>query len=283
MAVRFLIPGPLQPFSGGRPAVALDASPATVAEALAALGALYPGLSDRILTEQGDVRPHVNVFVAETNIRDAGGLAGPGARGLRDRDPACRQRGLMRLTAPTPPAWTAAVLADLDAFLLDHAANERKASSSAMALVAHYPDREELVERCIALAIEELQHFGSVQAHIRQRGLTLGPDTRSAYLQRLRKQFREGSDAYFLDRLLTAGIVEARGCERFGLVAAALPPGPLKEFYRELARSEVRHQELYIGLARLYFADDAVAARLEELLDVEAKVMAELPIRASLY
>ena len=74
MAVRFLIPGPLQPFSGGRTAVALDASPATVAEALAALGALYPGLSERILTERGDVRPHVNVFVAETNIRDAGGL-----------------------------------------------------------------------------------------------------------------------------------------------------------------------------------------------------------------
>jgi molybdopterin converting factor small subunit len=74
MGVRFLIPGPLQPFSGGRPAIALDASPSTVAEALAALGALYPGLSERILTERGDVRPHVNVFVAETNIRDAGGL-----------------------------------------------------------------------------------------------------------------------------------------------------------------------------------------------------------------
>jgi tRNA-(ms[2]io[6]A)-hydroxylase len=189
----------------------------------------------------------------------------------------------MRLKAPTPPAWTAAVLADLDAFLLDHAANERKASSSAMALVAHYPDRPELVERCIGLAIEELQHFGQVHARIHERGLVLGPDTRSTYLQRLRKEFREGSEAYFLDRLLTAGIVEARGCERFGLVAVALPTGPLKEFYRELARSEVRHQELYIDLARLYFDADAVAARMEELLEVEARVAAELPIRASLY
>jgi molybdopterin converting factor small subunit len=75
MGVRFLIPGPLQPFSGGRAAVALDASPGTVAEALAALGAAHPGLCERILTERGEVRPHVNVFVAETNIRDAGGLA----------------------------------------------------------------------------------------------------------------------------------------------------------------------------------------------------------------
>jgi tRNA-(ms[2]io[6]A)-hydroxylase len=189
----------------------------------------------------------------------------------------------MRLKAPTPPAWTAAVLADLDAFLLDHAANERKASSASMALVAHYPDRSELVERCIALAIEELQHFGQVQARIAERGLVLGPDTRSAYLQELKRQFREGSDAYFLDRLLTAGIVEARGCERFGIVAAALPQGALKDFYRDLARSEVRHQELYIDLARLYFAADVVVARLEELLDLEATVMAELPVRAALY
>ena len=189
----------------------------------------------------------------------------------------------MRLKAPTPPEWTAAVLADLDAFLLDHAANERKASSSAMALVVHYPDRPELVERCIALAVEELQHFGQVQAHIAERGRVLGPDTRNEYLQRLRREFRTGSEPYFLDRLLTAGIVEARGCERFGLVAAALPAGALKDFYRELARSEVRHQSMYIDLARLYFAPSPVDERLEELLAVEARVMAELPIGPSLY
>jgi len=75
MSVRFLIPGPLRPFSDGRTLVSLDASPGTVAEALDALGGVHPGLRERILTEQGDVRPHVNLFVAETNIRDAGGLA----------------------------------------------------------------------------------------------------------------------------------------------------------------------------------------------------------------
>jgi sulfur-carrier protein len=75
MAVRFLIPGPLRPFSGGVSSVALADSPATVADALAALGARHPGLRERILTERGEVRPHVNVFVAEVNIRDAGGLA----------------------------------------------------------------------------------------------------------------------------------------------------------------------------------------------------------------
>ena len=122
----------------------------------------------------------------------------------------------------------------------------------ALALVTHYPDRAELVERCIALAVEELTHFQAVQVRIADRGLALLPDTRSEYLRRLTQLFREGREPYFLDRLLTAGIVEARGCERFGLLAAALPPGPMKDFYREIARTEVRHQELYIDLARLY-------------------------------
>ena len=74
MAVRFLIPGPLQPFSGGRASIAIASSPTTVADALAALHALHPGLRERVVTEQGEVRPHVNVFVAEINIRDARGL-----------------------------------------------------------------------------------------------------------------------------------------------------------------------------------------------------------------
>jgi molybdopterin synthase sulfur carrier subunit len=77
MAVRFLIPGPLQPFAGGRTRIAIDGSPATVAEALEALGALAPGVRERVVTERGEVRPHVNVFVGADNIRDARGLETP--------------------------------------------------------------------------------------------------------------------------------------------------------------------------------------------------------------
>ncbi len=75
MAILFLIPGPLQPFADGRRRVRLESSPATVAEALAQLAALYPGIGDRVVTEQGEVRPHINVFVGEDNIRDDQGLS----------------------------------------------------------------------------------------------------------------------------------------------------------------------------------------------------------------
>lgn len=44
-------------------------------EALAALCARYPGIRDRVMTEQGEVRPHINIFVGEENIRFIGGLA----------------------------------------------------------------------------------------------------------------------------------------------------------------------------------------------------------------
>jgi tRNA-(ms[2]io[6]A)-hydroxylase len=189
----------------------------------------------------------------------------------------------VRLRVATSPAWAAAVLQDFDAFLLDHAACERKASSSALSFVAHYPDRPELVAACIELAREELEHFQKVCAWIARRGLVLAPDRKDPYMAKLARAFRSGSDAYFLDRLVTAAVAEARGCERFGVVGAALPPGPLQDFYRDLARSEVRHQELYLGLARTYFDAKAVAARLEEILDFEASVIQELPVRAALY
>ena len=50
---------------------------ATVAQALDQLWRLHPGLRDRVLTEQGQVRRHVNVFVGSASIRDTGGLETP--------------------------------------------------------------------------------------------------------------------------------------------------------------------------------------------------------------
>ncbi len=189
----------------------------------------------------------------------------------------------MRLRVNTSQAWVETVLADFDAFLLDHAACERKASATAMNFVAHYPDRKELVAACIDLAREELEHFYEVYQRIAERGLILAADTKDPYVGRLSREYRKGSDAYFLDRLLVAGVVEARGCERFGLVAAALPAGPMKDFYQDIARSEARHQGLFVRLAHVYFAPTVVEARLDELLEVEARIVRELPLRPAVH
>ena len=88
---------------------------------------------------------------------------------------------------------------------------------------------------------------------------------------------------YLLDRLLTASVIEARGAERFALVAQALPTGALKKFYQSIARSEERHYELFLELAGKYLDGEAIEARWDELLDIEAAIVADLPIQAALH
>jgi tRNA-(ms[2]io[6]A)-hydroxylase len=183
----------------------------------------------------------------------------------------------------TPLAWTEAVMADFDAFLLDHAAAEKKASGMAISMLSHYPDRVELVAAMAELAVEELTHYREVVKWIHRRGLLTAADRKDHYVLALRNAIRTGSEVYLLDRLLTASIIEARGAERFALVAAALPPGALKKFYLSIARSEERHYELFLNLAGKYLDAQVIAARWDELLDIEAGIVAALPIRAALH
>jgi len=75
MRITFYIPAPLRQHTGGLNKLEIDGSGSTVGEALASLWHAYPGLRDRILTEQGEVRQHVNIFVGEESIRYCGGFA----------------------------------------------------------------------------------------------------------------------------------------------------------------------------------------------------------------
>lgn len=183
----------------------------------------------------------------------------------------------------TPPDWTEAVLSKIDVFLLDHATAEKKASGMAMSMVSHYPDRPELVKSMLDLAIEELNHYQQVIHLIYQRGLIPVADVKDPYVNDLRKLMRNGKDFYLLDRLLIAGIIEARGHERFSLVAEALKPGRLKNFYQGIAISEGRHKDLFIELAQLYFEQQEIEERLSELLIKEADIVKQLPIRPALH
>jgi molybdopterin converting factor small subunit len=75
MPVTFHIPGALREFTAGHSTVEIAQSPATLADALSALWSLYPGVRDRVATEQGQVREHINIFVGDENVRYTGGLA----------------------------------------------------------------------------------------------------------------------------------------------------------------------------------------------------------------
>jgi molybdopterin converting factor small subunit len=73
--VTFHIPGPLREFTNGQGKVEMKDSAETLADALSALWTLYPGLRDRIATEQGQIRQHINIFIGNDNIQFTGGLA----------------------------------------------------------------------------------------------------------------------------------------------------------------------------------------------------------------
>lgn len=190
---------------------------------------------------------------------------------------------MFELKFKTPQAWVDAVMQDFDAFLVDHAAAEKKASGMAMSMLSHYPDRKNLVRAMADLAIEELIHFKQVLKLINARDIQLGNDEKDPYINQLRGLFRRGSEEFLLDRLIIAGVIEARGYERFSLVAEALPDGKDKELYISIAKSEAKHQNLFIELALEYFDQATVDERLHQVLDAEAKICAELPIRSALH
>ena len=190
---------------------------------------------------------------------------------------------MLELKIKTDPAWVDIVMNDFDRFLIDHAHAEKKAAGMATSMLSHYSDKQDIVRSMVDLSIEEMIHFKQVLKLMHERELTLTPDEKDPYVNALRQCFRKGRDVYLLDRLLVAAVVEARGCERFGLVAQALPEGKLKSFYDAITKSEAKHHELFTDLAVQYFDRDTVKERLEEILIVEADIIRQLPHRACLH
>ena len=184
----------------------------------------------------------------------------------------------------TSSKWLQAVQKNFDAFIIDHALNERKASASAMTLVAHYPDRSELVEAMIDLAIEELSHFKQVMKIIASRNLIIGNEKKDPYVNALRQNIdKSDSEAYLLDRLLLGAVIEARGEERFNLLARDLADQSLRSFYTKISSSEARHFALFLNLATKYFNRKTVEERLSEWIEIEKQIIESLPITSSLH
>ena len=74
MAVTIHLSGYLKPFSDGETEIALDSDFATVGDVLNSLWLRHRALRDRVLTEQGDIRQHVNIFVGSDDVKRLKGL-----------------------------------------------------------------------------------------------------------------------------------------------------------------------------------------------------------------
>ena len=74
MSVTVHLSGYLKPFSGGETEIRLDSDFATVEDVLDSLWRRHLALRDRVLTETGDIRQHVNIFVGSDDVKRLKGL-----------------------------------------------------------------------------------------------------------------------------------------------------------------------------------------------------------------
>ena len=181
--------------------------------------------------------------------------------------------GASILCAPTPAAWVEDALAHLPELLQDHANCEKKAASTALALMFAYPEDRPLGAALSRLAREELRHFEQVLRAMTLLRLPFARQRPGRYAQQLRRVARSSDPGRKVDLLLTGALIEARSAERFALLAAHLSP-PLARLYADLAGAEARHFSLYVGFARAA-APQEWRARLEALALREAQLATE--------
>jgi tRNA-(ms[2]io[6]A)-hydroxylase len=174
------------------------------------------------------------------------------------------------LLAPTPEAWVNTAVERWRELLVDHANCEKKAASTALALMFAYPEDHALALALSRLAREELRHFEQVQKLMITLGVDFERQQPGRYASQLRTVLRTSEPGRKLDLLLSGALIEARSAERFRLLSTRLQE-PLAGFYMQLERSEARHFELYVGLART--ADPATwQARLGALAARESEL-----------
>jgi tRNA-(ms[2]io[6]A)-hydroxylase len=178
-----------------------------------------------------------------------------------------------RLCAATPESWFELARTRRDELLLDHANCEKKAASTALALMFAYPGDAELSARMSRLAREELRHFERVQAKLRELGVTFRRLSPSRYATGLRRALRHEEPHRQTDLLLTGALIEARSHERFVGLASRLEPS-LAALYASLAAAEERHAGLYLGLARRCAAND-LETRWQQLAAIEAELVTQ--------
>jgi tRNA-(ms[2]io[6]A)-hydroxylase len=182
-----------------------------------------------------------------------------------------RATGQSILRAATPRAWIDAATENLPTLLVDHANCEKKAASTAMALMFAYPEDRSLSVALSRLAREELKHFEQVERLMKRLDIPYQRMKPGRYASELRKLVRTHEPKRKLDLMIVHALIEARSCERFRLLAKRLPE-PIRELYEQLERSESRHFELYLDFAAREFAAAEIDERVAAISTCEAEL-----------
>jgi tRNA-(ms[2]io[6]A)-hydroxylase len=182
---------------------------------------------------------------------------------------------MLSLQSASDARWLTQVDTHLDDILIDHAHCEKKAAGVAMNLLFSYVDHVPLARAMTEIVNEELAHFQLVLDLLERRGIRFRKLSPSSYGQRLHACVRKEEPARATDRLLVAGLIEARSCERFALLRDHLADAELQEFYGSLFESEARHHATYVRLACDMAPEEMVRERLHELAAEEAAIISQ--------
>lgn len=172
------------------------------------------------------------------------------------------------LLCATPDAWVQQALQHPEILLIDHANCEKKAASTALNLMYRYVDNFELLNKMSRLAREELRHFEQVLAIMQKRRIAYSPVSASRYAAELRKPVRNSEPGKLVDTLIVGAIIEARSCERFARLAPHLDD-ELQKFYESLLKSEARHFQDYLTLAKKSADGQSIDERVTFFLELE--------------
>ena len=185
------------------------------------------------------------------------------------------------LELPTDPRWINIAEKNIEDILIDHAYCEQKAASSCISLIVNFPEKQEMVDALTPIVAEEWAHFERVLEELRRRGFSLKAQRKDEYVEQLMKVIRHGGSREFqlVERLLVNALIEARSCERFKILWKNINDDGLSKFYHELMISEAGHYRNFIQLAKKYLPEEKVMTRWRELLEEEARIVANLDIR----
>lgn len=186
----------------------------------------------------------------------------------------------------TPAGWAEQALVDEIALLNDHAHLEKKAGQNALQLLHRWPDVlaasppavQQWTDTLQQIAEEEIDHLRIVLGLLHDRGGLFTKSHRNQYAGDLRDIERRGADpADLIDRLLVSALIEARSCERFLLLGNRTEKADLRKLFCGLWSSEHGHYRSFIALAKLFATEQEVDQRWQEVLQLEAAILARQP------
>ena len=176
------------------------------------------------------------------------------------------------LLCQTPDKWLENALDNPVLMLIDHANCEKKAASTALNLIYRYINNFELMNKMSKLAREEMRHFEQVIGIMKRRNIAYQHVSASRYAAGLRDLARTEDPGKLIDVLIIGAFIEARSCERFERLAPYLD-SELEQFYTSLLKSEGRHYQDYLGLAKKASKDESLDDRIALFAEAEKQLV----------